>query len=236
MNKMSNTMIKSIPYFWIAFYNDDTCLPQFDLDTGKNYLFKEIDQSKLVKYGWFPITSKLAEILKGSFYYNPKLYPTILELKSNQRLIALREESQSLFSYTHCIKCGFDWQWMVGKEDGSIGNSGLPRYGEKYCYHITNQNGKEIYEVICPKCGAKNDFKCPKCDKWWNKIDEQYTLQCPECKDIYEKKILIISGHRIECRWLLGYQETLPDGNNSKCIMSIDKNGIIQLKNGNDFK
>jgi hypothetical protein len=225
---MTNTM-KTIPFFWIVFYNDNSYLPQFDLDSGKPYLFKDIDQTKLIKYGWFPISLELAKILGEPFYHNPRLTPIILELKPNQRLIALREESQSFFNYTHCLKCGFNFQWMPNKEDGSIGDAGLPRYGEKYSYHITNQNGKEIYEVICPKCGAKNDLKCPKCNKWWNKISEDYTLQCPECKDIYEKRTTTISGHKIICNWLLGYQET-KDGINHKCIMVIDKDGVITLQ------
>jgi len=223
-------MLETIPYFWIAFYNDNTCLPQFDLDTGEQHLFKDIDQIKLAKFGWFPVTYELQSKLGKPFYVNPKLNSIILELKPNQRLIALREESQSRFTYSHCTKCGFNWQWIPNREEGSIGDSGLPRYN-KY-YTKTASNGRVIAEVICPQCLAKNDLKCPDCDEWWNKVNDDGTLECPKCKKIYERRTFTSAGLRYVCRWLLGYQETLPDGHNEKHIMSIDKDGIIQLGSG----
>ena len=39
--------------FWIAEYQDGTALPQFDPDTGEEHLFKEIDHSKLKRFGWY---------------------------------------------------------------------------------------------------------------------------------------------------------------------------------------
>ena len=39
--------------FWIAEYQDGTALPQFDPDTGEEHLFKEVDQSKLKRFGWY---------------------------------------------------------------------------------------------------------------------------------------------------------------------------------------
>jgi len=234
---MNNTMNETgtIPYFWIAFYDNDTCLPQFDLNTGKQHLFKEINQSKLVRFGWYPLTLNLANILGKPFYHNDYLTPIIIELLPNQRLIALREEAQSSFTYTHCNNCGFDWQWMVGKEDGSLGDYGLPRYGsDKVYFSETLANGKIGHEVICPKCGAKNDFKCPECKEWWNKVGDDsplgFHIECPKCKKLFVKQTVSTGGNRTVCRWLLGYQETLSDGTNKKCIMSIDKNGLIQLK------
>lgn len=243
MNNTMNNKPKTIPFMWIAFYNDGSCLPQFDLETGKNFLFKEINQSKLIKFGWYPIPFKLSEILGGNYYHNPKLTPIVLELQPNQRLIALREESQSFFNYTHCLKCGFNFQWMPNKEDGIIGDSGLPCYGSsKVSYSEVQPNGKLAFEVICPKCGVRNDLKCPKCDKWWNKTQDDaskgqsqdkwtYHLECPDCKGLYEQRTISTGAYIIKCKWLLGYQETLKDGSNSKCIMSIDKNGTIQLSN-----
>lgn len=178
---------RTIPFMWIAFYSDNTCLPQFDLDTGYNHLFKEIDQSKLIKFGWFPIPYELSKKLSTTYYHDPKLPHFILSLKPNQRIIAFRTEAQHTFDFFHCTKCGFNWQWMPNKPDGSIGDSGLPRYGsEKFCYSVINQKGKKIFEVICPKCGVKNDLKCPDCDEWWNKVaDEPKPLKFTE--DIMNK-------------------------------------------------
>ena len=48
--------------FWIAEYHacpsgeaqgDGQALPQFDPDTGEEHLFKEVDQSKLKRFGWY---------------------------------------------------------------------------------------------------------------------------------------------------------------------------------------
>jgi len=217
---------KTIPFMWVAFYSDNTALPQFDLETGKDYLFKDIDQSKLIRFGWFPISFELAKKLPDTYYHDPRLNKFILELRPNQRLIALRREMQHHFSFSHCIECGFNWQWMPNKPDGSIGDSGLPRYGEKYSYYAINHKGKRIYEVICPKCGAKNDIKCSDCDEWWNKIDEKWTLQCPKCKKIRKQRTQQVSGFSIECIWLLGYQETV-DGKNRKWLMYIKPDGTF---------
>jgi hypothetical protein len=214
---------------WVAFYNDNTCLPQFDLDTGYNHLFKEIDQSKLSKFGWFPISYELTKKLDSRYYHDPNLQRFVLELKPNQRIIALRTEAQHTFDFSHCLKCGFNWQWMPNKPDGSIGDSGLPRYGEKYCYSVINPNNKRIFEVICPKCGAKNNLKCPECDEWWNKIDDNWTLQCPKCKKINEKQVQQVNGFSVDCVWKLGWQETLPDGTNKKMILVIKPDGTFTL-------
>src|SRR3972149_3340234 len=91
---MSNSMQanRTIPFMWIAFYSDNTCLPQFNLETGQNHLFKEIDQSKLIKFGWFPIPYELSKKLGPQYYHDPKLPHFILELKPNQRIIAFRTE------------------------------------------------------------------------------------------------------------------------------------------------
>lgn len=49
-----------LKYFWIAEYKDGTALPQFDPDTGKEYLFKEINQSKVVRFSLYPFTFELS--------------------------------------------------------------------------------------------------------------------------------------------------------------------------------
>jgi hypothetical protein len=228
---MSNSMHnRTIPFMFIAFYSDNTCLPQFDLETGFNHLFKEIDQSKLIKFGWFPIPYELSKKLGPQYYHDPKLPHYVLELKPNQRIIAFRTEAQHTFDFSHCLKCGFNWQWMPNRKDGEIGDSGLPHYGEKYCYSVINPKGKKIYEVICPKCGARNDLKCPDCDEWWNKIDDKWTLQCPKCKKIDEKRVQQVGGFSIDCDWKLGWQETLPDGSNKKVLMIIKPDGTFTLE------
>ena len=54
-----------LKYFWIAEYKD-SALPQFDPETGKENLFKEIDQSKLIRFGLYPFSIKLWNKVEGS--------------------------------------------------------------------------------------------------------------------------------------------------------------------------
>lgn len=228
----NNTMSQKVtPFIWVAFYSDGYCLPQFDLDNGTQHFFKEIDQNKLDKFGLFPISKELADKLGGQYYHDPLLSSFVLQLKSNQRLIGgIRRESQFFFTYSKCIKCGFEWQWMPNKIDASIGDAGLPRYGSsKYSYYIINEKNIKVWEVICPKCGVRNDLDCPDCHKPWNKIDVNWTLQCPVCKKIREKRTMSMSGQGIRAVFLLGWQETFPDGVNKKMIMFIFADGTFQL-------
>lgn len=233
---------KTVPYMWIAFYNDGTCLPQFDPDIGQQHFFKEVDQNRIDKFGLFPIPQRLADKLGGQYYSNPLLPHHILRLKPNQRLIGgIRRESQSMFKYSKCLKCGFEWQWMVGKEDGSIGDSGLQRFGsEKYYYSLKQPNGKITYEVICPKCGVRNDLDCPDCHKQWNKIEDEetkqlsrdkkkYYIECSQCKKRKEWRTLYLDGQAMREIYLLGWQQTIPDGTNKKMIMFIFNDGTFEL-------
>jgi hypothetical protein len=245
---MSNTMNRTIPFFWLAFYKDGSCLPQFDLDSGKQYSFKDIDQGNLDKFGLFPVPFELAKKLGPQYYYDGKLSHFILKLGPNQRLIGgIRREYQRFFSYSICNECGFKWQWIPLRVDGSVGDAGLPVYGsDQYSFHITNPNGKEVYEVICPKCGSHNDFKCPKCDKWWNKTQDEsckdlpqhqwtYHLECPDCKAINTKKTQGMEDHTIENIFLLGWQSTI-EGENKKHIMFINQKGEFELNEDFNFK
>ena len=101
-----------IVYFWIAFYSDGSCLPQYDLETGQQHFFKEIDHSRLAKFGWFPFTVELASKVGDFALVRQDIPYHVLEIGKNQRLIALRREYQHFFTYTHCLKCRFNWQWI----------------------------------------------------------------------------------------------------------------------------
>lgn len=229
-------MSEFISFFWIAFYNDGTILSQFDLDTGQEHLFKEIDQTKLEKFGWFPITDELAKKISDPRFRAASNLPYfLLRLRKGQRLIALRREYQRFFSYSFCTKCGFTWQWMPGQPDNSIGDAGLPRFGEAYAYS-EEVNGKKIFELVCPRCGEKNYLKCPECNEWWNKINNEGLLQCPKCKKTYTKMIKNSSDSKIENIFLLGWQETTPDGRNRKMIMFINQDGTFEISDDFNFK
>jgi len=237
----------SIPYFWIAFYNDNTCLPQYDLETGKKNEWKDIDQSRLVKFGWFPFSEKLAQKV-GSFAVSKHIPYFIIRLKPNQRLIALRREYQPFFSFSHCLKCNFNWQWIPKINDGEIGDAGLPIYGsEKYYYSEIQNNGKPAFEVICPKCGVKNDLKCSDCKVWWNKTEDEktkdepvekkiYYLKCPKCGKTRETNTIMSAARSVREIFLLGWQETLPDGKNKKMLMFIHTDGSVEISDDFNYQ
>lgn len=65
--------------FWIAEYDDGTALPQFDPDTGKENVFSEVDQSRLVRFGWYSFSPKLAQKVENAVV-NPLLNSYVLEL------------------------------------------------------------------------------------------------------------------------------------------------------------
>lgn len=79
----------SLNYFWIAEYNDKTALPQFDPDTGEEILFSKIDQTKLIKFSWYPFTLDLSSKVPGSVS-NPLLPKLSISLEKDDKLIAKR--------------------------------------------------------------------------------------------------------------------------------------------------
>jgi len=64
-----------IKYVWRAVYTDGTILNQFD-ESGKERAFKEIDQSRLLKFSWVPVDGQGREVS--------------VTLRPGQRLIAFR--------------------------------------------------------------------------------------------------------------------------------------------------
>jgi len=236
MWRLGNTMpepVGIIPYFWIAFFNDGTILRQYE-DDGTQHLFKEIDQSKLEKFGWFPFTPELAEAVNlrhgtRMFYSDPRLPYYVLRLKKGQRLIALRREKLHTYTYSHCTRCGFDWQWMPNRRNGEIGTCGLPIYNKEYSYSVVI-GGREIYEVICPMCGARNELVCPECKEPISKVreDGEIKYKCLKCGREYPRVIQHLQGQKYEDVFLLGYQETI-NGRNHKYIMFIFPDGTFVL-------
>ena len=111
-------------YYWKAFYHDGTELAQFD-DEGNEHLFKEIDQSKLKGFGWFPFTYQQEAFLKSKGH-NVRALPLpsyVLWLKPGQRLIAFRRHFLSLSIQTpvgvssltnHKILYVLGWQETIG--------------------------------------------------------------------------------------------------------------------------
>ena len=78
-----------LKYFWIAEYNDGLALPQFDFDTGIENLFKEINQSKLIRFGLYTFSFVLSEKVSCS---TPSLISLkyVINLTKNDKLFFCR--------------------------------------------------------------------------------------------------------------------------------------------------
>jgi hypothetical protein len=82
-------MITKLKYFWIAEYNDGNALPQFDPETGIENLFKNIDQTKLIRFGLYPFTMELSKKVNCSDF-NPFLRKIVINLDGNKLIFKRR--------------------------------------------------------------------------------------------------------------------------------------------------
>lgn len=240
----NNEQIHPLVYFWIAFYKDGTCLPQFDLETGKMNPFKSIDQSKLEKFGIYPFNApfsikvNLAE--KSNITREEEGLPFfIMHIQPTQRLIYVRRNRIHIFTYQHCDKCGYEWQWIPDCEDGSKTEVGLLAHTN----HITqNWNGKEYNLGQCPKCNSFNAVICTECkDAIVNELavpnQIAHAFRCSKCNKEYPRYIRLFEGNNRDMVYLLGHQTTTEDSKkNVKQIMFIDEDGTFELNEDFNYK
>jgi len=81
---------RPLVYMWIAEYNDDSCLPQFDPETGRANRFAEIDQSKLCRFGWYPFSAEMAAKILDMTVIPTRNPYHVVELKEGDKLFAVR--------------------------------------------------------------------------------------------------------------------------------------------------
>ena len=75
--------------FWIAEYQDGTALSQFDPDTGEEHLFKNVDQAKLKRFGWYAFPLELANKVACAAH-NPRLTSYTVDIPPGVALVAHR--------------------------------------------------------------------------------------------------------------------------------------------------
>lgn len=81
---------------WIAEYEDGTVFPQFDPKTGKENLFKDIDMTRLKRFGWHNFSPELAQELFIKGVKVRSTYPPIsvvLDIKRGEELVATRRNT-----------------------------------------------------------------------------------------------------------------------------------------------
>lgn len=232
---MPNETFHPLVYFWIAFYKDETCLPQFDIESGKENNFTDIDQSKLDRFGIFPFTTTMAfnaNRMKGFTVAREieNLPYFIMKLQENQRLIFFRRNKIHIFTYLHCNKCSYDWQWMGGHGEKAKTEIGLLVHSN----HIIQEwVGKKYPLAVCPKCGEFNAIVCPDCkDTLINELkkagSEEHYFKCPKCNKEYIRHIQLLEDSLRALVYIIGYQTTV-DGKNSKQVMFISENGTFEM-------
>jgi len=87
---------RPLAYFWVAEYEDGTALPQFDPETGKENLFRYVDQTRLKRFGWYPFSESMAQKIfkeNGLVVIPTNLSSHVIELKKEEKLIAKRENT-----------------------------------------------------------------------------------------------------------------------------------------------
>lgn len=240
-------------YFWIARYMDGQALPQFDPEDGHENLFSAIDQDRLVKFGLYPFTQKMAATIKSMHVLvSPFLSPIELALKSGQRLIYFRENKIHTGTYRTCLKCQAVWQ-----QQEKPGEMAFPVSFLWFEDYTEDKDGKRkpFQMAICPKCAAHNWLHCPdcgkpktkwaKCPKCGGKVENQTCLKChtafsADCK--FEHMYLcsgcgrdladVVKIEHFEKRattQVLGWQETV-NSRNRKVLLRISENGSIDME------
>ena len=229
-------------YWWIAFYKDGTCLPRFDVNTGKENELKDIDQTKLDRFGLFPFSASMATLVNvaaGKVIVKEveNLPYFIMRVQEGHRLIYTRRSAIHIFTYQHCDKCGYEWQWMMGHKEEEKTEVGFLIHSN----HVMQYwEGKAIPCGQCPKCASFNAIVCPECkDVLINELkrsdsDEHY-FKCPKCNKEYPRYIRLLENSLRQAIYLLGHQTTI-GGKNVKQIMFINEDGIIDLSSNFDYK
>jgi len=94
---------RPLRFFWVAFYEENIVFPQFDLETGKENLYKEIEQERVVKFGIFPISLKLgAKIQEHGVKNIPSvtLPSYVVHLTKGDELIYVRRNAIQVGMFT----------------------------------------------------------------------------------------------------------------------------------------
>jgi len=90
-------MSRRLVFMWIAEYEDGTVFPQFDPSTGKENLYKDIDMTKLKRFGWHNFSPELARQLFVKGIEVESTFPPIsvvLNVNKGEELVAVRRHTR----------------------------------------------------------------------------------------------------------------------------------------------
>ena len=208
-------------FYWIATYKNNTAYPEFDHEDGHENFFKHIDQSKLLKFGFYTFSENLSKLLrdKGVPAVSKALPDYEIVLEEGQRLICVKTGAIRNFTYRICHKCNHRWQFSK-KNEGT------------FFKVIINQNDKQVpyASAICPDCKTMNRWVCPKCNIALTMVGQKTSgkLYCTQCKEKFEHHIKRYADRERYTVYKLGWQATIND-KNVKSILHIDSNGNAKI-------
>ncbi len=100
-----------IVYHWLAEYDNNEAIPQFNEDGSENP-FSKVDTKRLRKFHWLPFNNSLALKVyqKNGLIVKPsKNIVYSLQLNEGDELIARRRNEIALTTMHLCLECGYIW-------------------------------------------------------------------------------------------------------------------------------
>ena len=135
--------------FWVAEYQDGQALPQFDPDTGEEHLFKDVDHSRLKRFGWYAFPRSLANKVENAVV-NPLLNSYTVDLpisqspnlQSQPRLIAYRTTTITFQPSTLSVEHHEADEYVLGLD------CGLSTNDYRLVMHIFTDGRVELKPVL----------------------------------------------------------------------------------------
>lgn len=235
-NTAKNESTQQIGYspsvlFWIAEYTDGSVLCQFNPENGNETLFKQVDQTRLRSFGWYPVTRKLADLVKSSqLRVNPLLHIYRIKIGPGQTLIAPKQQKLHTIMAQLCLQCGYIWQFRDKPGELNYPHSDMKVVMHAHCDNpcapsLHDESGHRYVTPQCPKCGAYTRLVCEKCGISRSKYVEGdgFVYRCAECQADLPDRTRAVTFEERHTTYFLGYEQ---DGR--RVVMRIDENGNVE--------
>jgi hypothetical protein len=214
---------------------DGSVFCQFDPTTGRENLFKHIDQARLSRFGWYPVTRKLADLVKTpQLRVNPLLHHYRIEIGPGQSLIAHKQQKLHGVMAHLCLQCGYIWQFRSNPGELGYPYSDLKVEMHAHCDNpcpprLHDKEGHKYVTPQCPKCGAFTRLVCEKCNvsrsKYATADPTQFKYRCAQCQGDLPDRTGAIEFEERHTQYFLGYEEA-----GKRFILKINENGDVEGK------
>lgn len=218
-------------FFWIAYYQDGTCVSQIDPKDCHEVLWSTVDQSRIQAVAWHPIRPDLAKRLQAAGHDSkPSLFlPSFkVTLGKGDVAVCYREGAFAYGSVLLCVDCGL--RWMPSHDPGIP----LPFSDKKQ--EMKDKDGGRYVSYVCPKCGAYTVHVCPKCQVQRTKYVDGF--RCNLCQQPLPDRVTPTGFEMRRTIYVLGTtriekvrEGSTPDGVKIlKSVMRIDEHGNVEMR------